>query len=110
MGHLDGTDAPGGSGNAVFAGHITLADNSPGPLANIKMLVPGDQIVIIGGKGRYTYEVIGQQQVAEDRLEVVYPTKSPQLTLIICSRWSWLNGRYTGRQVITARLLSVSSR
>lgn len=106
IGHLDGTDAPGGTGNAVFAGHITLADGSSGPLAKIETLLPGAQIIIISSKQRYIYEVTGQQQVAEDRLEVVYPTKQPQLTLITCSRWSWLNGRYTSRQVVTARLVS----
>jgi LPXTG-site transpeptidase (sortase) family protein len=108
IGHLQGTDAPGGTGNAVFAGHVALADNSPGPLAEVERLVPGDQIIVIAGRSRSLYEVTGQQQVGEDRLEVAYPTSTPQLTLITCARWSWLDGRYTGRVVVTARLVSAA--
>jgi LPXTG-site transpeptidase (sortase) family protein len=105
--HLEGTDAPGGDGNAVFAGHITLSDNSPGPLVRVDRLVPGDAILVVHGPVTYQYEVVGRQQVGEDRLEVVYPTQTPTLTLITCSSWSWFDGRYTSRQVVTARLTDV---
>lgn len=104
--HLEGTDVPGGDGNAAFAGHISLVDNSPGPLANVERLSPGDEIVVVYGATTYRYEVVAQQQVGEDRLEVLYPTDSPTLTLITCSSWSWLNGRYTSRQIVTARPIS----
>ena len=107
FGHLEGTDAPGGAGNMAFAAHISLADNSPGPLANVEQLIPGDTILIVDNQNRYIYEVVDQQQVGEDRLEILYPTETPTLTLVTCSRWSWIDGRYTSRQVVTASLVEV---
>src|SRR6185369_16717688 len=61
IGHLEGTDAPGGSGNFVLAGHISLADNSPGPLAKIEQILPGDQIMVIYRGTIYEYKVNGIQ-------------------------------------------------
>ncbi|MBN1120938.1 MAG: sortase [Anaerolineae bacterium] len=106
IGHLEGTDVPGGEGNTVFAGHISLSDGSPGPLANIERLSPGDLITVRFGRHTYTYEVVLLQQVGADHLDVIYPTAEPTLTLITCSRWSWLNGRYVSRDVVVARLVT----
>jgi LPXTG-site transpeptidase (sortase) family protein len=106
IGHLEGTDVPGGSGNTAFAGHVSLADGSPGPLANIEYLSPGDRIMIRVGRQTYTYEVVLQQQVGADRLDILYPGQEPTLTLITCSRWSWLDGRYASREVVVARLVN----
>ena len=108
IGHLDGTDLPGGTGNAAFAGHLSLPDNSPGPLAELESLLPGDDIVIYGNGKTYQYQVTEQQMVGEDRVELIFPTSTPTLTLITCARWSWLDGRYTSRQVVIAALISVT--
>jgi LPXTG-site transpeptidase (sortase) family protein len=108
IGHLEGTDVPGGDGNAVFAGHISQVDGSPGPLANVEYLSPGDLIMVRSGRRTLTYEVVLLQQVGADRVDVLYPGDEPTLTLITCSRWSWLNGRYVSRDVVVARLVTGS--
>jgi LPXTG-site transpeptidase (sortase) family protein len=108
IGHLEGTDAPGGSGNFVLAAHLSLADNSPGPLAHIEQMLPGDQVMVIYQSRIYEYNVTTIQEVAEDRLDVVYPTSTPTLTLLTCARWSWLDGHYTSREVVSATLSSVT--
>ena len=105
LGHLQGTDAPGGTGNTALAGHLTLADGSPGPLVHLDALVPGDEITILTGGRVFTYRVTGLDVVGQDYLDILYPTDRPTLTIITCAEWSWLDGRYTSREVVTAELV-----
>jgi LPXTG-site transpeptidase (sortase) family protein len=109
IGHLAGTDLPGGMGNTAFAGHLSLSDDSPGPLSGLESLQPGDDVVIYGNGKSYQYQVSEQQLVGEDRVDILFQTPVPTLTLITCARWSWLDGHYTGRQVVIATLLSVAN-
>jgi LPXTG-site transpeptidase (sortase) family protein len=104
IGHLEGTSPPG-EGNGVYAGHLTLLNQAPGPLANLDKIEIGAVIRVFDGAQMYTYEVVKLRTVDWDDLSVINETEQPTLTLITCGRWSWWESRYRTRVVVTARLV-----
>jgi LPXTG-site transpeptidase (sortase) family protein len=106
MGYLEGTSPPGG-GNSVYAGHLTLSDQTPGPLAALDKIEIGAIIRVFDGAQMYTYEVVELRMVDADDLSITKQTEQPTLTLITCGRWSWLENQYLTRVVATARLVEV---
>jgi LPXTG-site transpeptidase (sortase) family protein len=104
MGHLEGTSPPG-EGNSVYAGHLTLSNQAPGPLADLDKIKTGAIIRVFDGARMYTYEVVKLRTVDWDDLSIIKETGQPTLTLITCGRWSWWENQYRTRVVATARLV-----
>jgi len=80
-GHWPGTAMPGQIGNAVVAGHRTSHDK---PFRNIDQLVPGDEIVLTTGDGRFVYLVTGTEIVQPDAMYIINQTPAPTATLFAC--------------------------
>jgi LPXTG-site transpeptidase (sortase) family protein len=106
MGYLEGTSPPG-EGNSIYAGHLVLPDQTPGPLAALDKVEIGATIRVFDGAQMYTYEVAELRMVDADDLSIIKQTEQPTLTLITCGRWSWLENQYLTRVVATARLVEV---
>jgi LPXTG-site transpeptidase (sortase) family protein len=106
MGYLEGTSPPG-EGNSVYAGHLVLPDQTPGPLAALDKIEIGAIIRVFDGAQMYTYEVAELRTVDADDLSIIKQTEPPTLTLITCGRWSWLENQYLTRVVATARLVEI---
>ena len=106
VGHLEGTARPGTNSNIVLAGHVTLAETNggPGPFYKLSQLVPGDLLIVYEGEVKYEYVVDGLQTVDRAAVDVTFPTSTPQLTLITCTRWDQNEGRYVERLVVKSRL------
>ncbi len=106
VGHLEGTARPGSNSNVVLAGHVTLAETNggPGPFYKLSQLVPGDVLIVYEGETKYEYVVDGLQTVDRTAVDVAFPTDTPQLTLITCTRWDRNEGRYIERLVVKSRL------
>lgn len=106
IGHLEGTARPGSNSNVVLAGHVTLAETNggPGPFYKLSQLVPGDLLIVYEGEDKYEYVVDGLQTVDRTAVDVAFPTDTPQLTLITCTRWDRNEGRYIERLVVKSRL------
>jgi LPXTG-site transpeptidase (sortase) family protein len=106
MGYLEGTSPPG-EGNSIYAGHLVLPDQTPGPLANLDKIETDAIVRVFDGAQMYTYEVVELRMVDADDLSIITQTEQPTLTLITCGRWSWLENQYLTRVVATARLVEV---
>jgi len=106
VGHLAGTAAPGVTGNMVLAGHVTLADGSAGPFARLDQLALADEVWVVQGAQRFKYIVDSYQMVDPAAVSVTYPADTGRLTLITCSNWNAVAGRYLSRLVVTGRLVT----
>lgn len=104
MGHLKDTSPPG-EGNSVYAGHLVLSNQAPGPLSKLDKIEIGAVVRVFDGAQMYTYEVVETHTVDWDDLSVIKETEEPTLTLITCGRWSWWENQYRTRVVATARLV-----
>ena len=80
-GHWPGSAVPGQRGNAVFAGHRVTHTH---PFENLDQLAPGDKVIFTMPNGVFTYAVTGTTIVAPDEISIVYPTRSPTMTLFAC--------------------------
>jgi sortase A len=107
VGQLEGTAAPGSTGNIVLAGHYTMAETNGGwgPFHELKRLVPGDKLIVYRGEEMFEYVVDGFQTVDSTAVEVTHSTDVPQLTLLTCSQWDRSRGEYAKRLVIKGHLL-----
>jgi len=104
IGHLAGTANPGESSNMVLSGHVTLRTGA-GPFQRLEWLREGATAVVYAGEEAYTYRVVRKKYVPPDDVSVAYPTSSPVLTLITCTRWDAQNRRYSERVAVIARLV-----
>jgi sortase A len=86
-GHYPGTPLPGQKGNAAIAGHRTTYG---APFGNIDELIPGDEITVTTVQGKFTYEVMKQQDgsghiiVSPSAAEVLNDVGDNRLTLTAC--------------------------
>jgi sortase (surface protein transpeptidase) len=112
----EGSAAPGLPGNVVMAGHRDYWAIGPAVFWDLRLLAPGDRIVVAGDDGRaYRYEVawvrhyeVDQLTAGPARAEVVGPTDDPALTLITEGGvFSFQEGEYLGRTVVRASLIGV---
>lgn len=78
-GHVDGTAAPGESGNTVLAGHRDTV------FAFLGRLSLGDELELeTANGGRRRYAVVSTHVVHERAAWVLEPTADPTLTLVTC--------------------------
>lgn len=105
VGYLEGTAPPGSDSNFVLAGHVTLETGEYGPFAGLGQLAAGDMLTVYEGKEAYHYVVDSLKVVDRIAVEVVYPSKTGQITLITCTNWNKEEGRYTDRVVVKGRLV-----
>jgi sortase A len=105
VGHLEGTAPAGSNSNIVLAGHITLSAGVYGPFAGLGQLAPGDVIYVYDNEEVYQYIVDGFETVDRTAINVTYPSSTGQITLITCSNWDDLEGRYVERLVVKGHLV-----
>ncbi len=96
-GHVQGTAMPGEEGNCVIAGH---RDTHFRFLRNVR---PGDRIFLETVEGRFCYRVTGTEIISPAKVEVLQPTKDPQLHLITCFPFQYV-GHAPKRYVVSAVL------
>lgn len=105
-GHYPGTPLPGQAGNSGIAGHRTTYG---APFNRIDELVPGDEIVVTTGQGRFVYEVLpgpdgdrAWYAVAPSDVSVLEDRGDNRLTLTAC------HPKYSARQriIVHARLVT----
>lgn len=107
VGHLEGTAPPGANDNFVLAGHVDLATGEPGPFAKLNQLAPGDLIIVYEGNKEFYYIVDAFFTVERTDVEVTYPTKTGQITLITCTNWSETDRKYVGRLIVRGHLITI---
>jgi LPXTG-site transpeptidase (sortase) family protein len=84
--HLDSA-RPGQPGNAIFSGHVSVADPSNVPVfAALDSVRPGDVIEVWSGEQRYSYVVESVQVVAPTHLKILRSDHRSTITLITCTR------------------------
>jgi sortase A len=98
VGHIEGTPAPGGTGNVGIAGH---RDGFFRALRDIEL---GDTIDLFTEKGNSRYVVDGIVMVPPDDVSVLAPRSQPALTLVTCYPFYFVGSaplRYIVRATIT---------
>ncbi len=83
VGHFKGTADPGQTGNCCIAGHRSYTYSQY--FNRLDEVKTGDEITIQTKNGTYTYVVYSTMVVEPSQLEVLDPTKDPELTLITCT-------------------------
>lgn len=78
VGHIPGTDAPGGDGNVGIAGH------RDGFFRGLKDVGPGDVVELRTPSGDLTYLVTGVRVVDPGEVSVLDPGERPSITLVTC--------------------------
>jgi len=78
VGHIDGTNLPGGAGNVGIAGH------RDGFFRGLKDLGVGDVILLKTVADTETYVVAETRIVPPEDMSVLDPTSVPSLTLVTC--------------------------
>lgn len=101
-GHLTGTAWLNHTGNMVLAGHVEMADGSPGIFAHIKDLRPGNELLIMQSGETRVYQVDVVRRVKPDDLSVLYPTSADKLTLITCDSYDFISNTYLDRIVVVS--------
>ncbi|NIN66229.1 MAG: sortase [Anaerolineae bacterium] len=104
IGHLAGTANPGERSNMVLSAHVTLKTGA-GPFQRLEWLRQGATAVVYAGEEAYTYRVVEKKYVAPEDVSVAYPTDSPVLTLLTCTRWNPESRRYSERLAVIAGLV-----
>lgn len=104
----------GEQGNVVLAGHVDYWNVGPSVFFNLRDLVAGDVITLVGEDGRgYDYamewaEVFDLAALTSGGLQdVVGPTDVPSVTLITCGgEFDYVNGEYLSRMVVRGTLIA----
>ncbi|MGP0030166.1 MAG: sortase [Acidimicrobiales bacterium] len=78
-GLMPGTARPGSLGNAVIAGHRTIAGSPFGHLGDLR---PGDRIEVVTVTGAYHYRVLALGSTHPGEQDPVSPNRHPRLTLV----------------------------
>jgi LPXTG-site transpeptidase (sortase) family protein len=106
VGHLQGTGWFDRPGNVVLSGHVERSDGRRGVFAALKLLQPGDT-VIVEFEGQSIYYVVQEtRNVEPDDLTPLYPTPSSRLTLITCDEYDFVSNSYRERTVVVAERAS----
>jgi LPXTG-site transpeptidase (sortase) family protein len=104
VGHLEGTAPPGSSSNIVLAAHVTVAAGVYGPFASLGNLAVGDEVYVYYGEQQFKYIIDDYQVVDRTAIEVTHPSTQGEVTLITCTTWSGVEGRYLERVVLKGYL------
>lgn len=107
VGHLEGTQWLGTTGNIVLAGHSEYPNGTDGIFAHLDQLAIGDLIWLGDTNIQQAYRIIEVKSVNYLDLSVVYPTQENRLTLITCDIPSYdpATNTYDERLVIVAQEL-----
>jgi hypothetical protein len=110
VGWYEQTGGLGQFANLLFAGHVDYWNVGPAVFWDLKLLEPGDPIVVVGEDGlEFTYAVTWSQNYAVASLtaeaigDIVGPTKRESVTLITCGgTFDYSTGEYDNRFVVRA--------
>jgi sortase A len=89
-GFMPGTAPPGSLGNAVIAGHRTIAGS---PFARLSRLHAGDRIEVVTSLGAYHYRVLAVGSSRPGAVDPTSPNRHPRLTLVTSGGPAGSNGR-----------------
>lgn len=100
-------------GNVVMAGHVDYWNVGPSVFFNLRDMVEGDEIEVVGeNQTPYYYTVEWNETFELEELtsgtitELVGPTEDPVLTLITCGgEFDYASGEYLSRMVVRANLV-----
>jgi sortase A len=90
-GQMPDTAQPGTKGNSVIAGRRSTAG---APFANLPLLRPGDNIVVVSGLGKFTYRVTAVGSAEAGKVDPISPTAGPRLTLVTSDPPILATGRF----------------
>lgn len=103
VGHLQGTAWVSDRGNIGLAGHVEMADGSPGVFAHLHNLTAGNEVLLmLPDRSQRIYRVETVRTVAPDDMSVLYPTTDERLTMITCDNFDFLSFTYLERVVAVA--------
>lgn len=102
----------GEPGNVVLSGHVDFWNVGPSVFFNLRDLVEGDIITLVGeNDSTWDYavewsQVLGNEELTSGKLqELVGATDVPSVTLITCGgEFDYANGEYLSRMVVRGRL------
>ena len=93
-------------GSAVLGGHVDSREYGVGPLAGLKQLRRGDEIIIKTNKGTERYRVSTVRLISKQNLdprEVFTREGEPLLQILTCGGTYRRSGGYQANVVVTAR-------
>jgi LPXTG-site transpeptidase (sortase) family protein len=97
---------PGDDLAMVLAGHVTVTTGRGGPFAQLRHLRIGDQVIYRAGGQDYIYAVESKETVDPEDVQRLYVPDGSRLLLLTCTNWSFFQREYTGRLLVTAKLMS----
>jgi sortase A len=100
-GHWPNSAMPGRRGNSVFAGQRVTHTH---PFFDMDLLAPGDKVIFDMPYGTFTYSVTGITIVQPEDFSIIFPTKTPTITLFAC------NPKHSAAQRIVTKAKLVSSK
>jgi sortase A len=99
LGHIPGTAFPGQRGNVGIAGHRDTL------FRGLRNIAANDEITFETPHASYEYRVEGTEIVKPERVEVLNPGPSNELTLVTCFPFDYV-GSAPDRFIVKARLVS----
>lgn len=103
-----GSPTPGEPGPAVLLGHVNATGGGPGVFADLRKLLPGDQVEVAREDGSTAVFVVERaEQYGKDNfptLEVYGNTEGPELRLITCDGFAAATGTFDDNYVVYAKL------
>lgn len=104
-GWLQGTAFPSWQGNSVLTSHVTLADGTEGPFAQLGKLKWGDRIIVHAYGTKFIYEVRQNRTISPSNMTVFEHEEEAWLTLITCKNYNETAESYLNRIAIRAVLI-----
>lgn len=104
-GWLEGTAFPSWQGNSVLTSHVTLADGTAGPFAELGKLRWGDQILVYAYGTKYIYEVRQNRTISPYNTSVLQHEDEAWLTLLTCKNYNETTDTYSSRIAVRAVLI-----
>ena len=98
------------AGNAVMAAHVDYINVGPAVFYNLRLLAPGDRIVVVGAEGQeFQFEVKGVQRLFANNApvgQIFGPNPNRGLNLITCGgTFNPRTGEYDQRVVVYAEAI-----
>jgi sortase A len=103
LGHIPGTALPGAAGNVAIAGHRNTF------FRPLRLVRPGDTVMLKTSYGVYRYRVETTGVVSPKDTQVLLPSPYPSLTLITCYPFYYI-GHAPHRFVVHARQIPDANR
>jgi LPXTG-site transpeptidase (sortase) family protein len=107
-GYLEGTAFPTWPGNTGITAHVWDANNYPGPFAEMKNLLFGDEVKIHAWGHVYSYSVRTNYLVNPDNMQPFHHQDYDWVTLVSCEQYNQHMDTYRFRRVVQAVLVDVS--